>query len=103
MSEAKFTPGPWEAKEAQYDQEGDFKWWLFSVSYGSVGYWTGHKQDHQNGRWLLTKEDAHLIAAAPEIYEALQDVLSLIAPEYEESPMVAFAKSALTKATGEVL
>lgn len=45
--------------------------------------------------------NAHLISASPELYEALECILTLVTPEFEESPMVAFAYATLAKARGE--
>lgn len=69
--------------------------------------WVAFKE---NGAWVTYFEiikikengDSFLsvISAAPELYEALEDVLGLLPPEFEESPMVAFAKAALEKARG---
>ena len=62
MAEASFTPGPWEVRPD-----------------GFVGY--GHcvvrpAGDAELGNWMMAErirreEDANLIAAAPELYEAL--------------------------------
>jgi len=63
MANAKHTPGPWEAVAATAP-EGAFSYWLCSPSCGAVGYWCGHKSNH-------TEADANLIAAAPDMLEAL--------------------------------
>lgn len=72
----RHTPGPWQALKAEWDQQVGFNWWLYSPNYGCVGYWTGGKQDHKDGRWLLSDVDAHLIAAAPDLLCTLKDLLA---------------------------
>lgn len=101
MSKLNITPGPWEAKQATYDVEGDFKNWICSPSYGAVGYWTGHKQRHEDARWILTDEDAHLIAAAPELYEALDNIIAWFWSEHGSSERLQEGIKALAKARGE--
>lgn len=59
MSSAKFTPGPWEYNER-----------LCAIS-GNEGWKIAHIFDYGgNG-----ESDAQLIAAAPEMYEALESLL----------------------------
>lgn len=89
MSEAKFTKGPWTFEHGVYTPEDNY----FSMISSHCG----------NVCHVWDKDDAHLIAAAPDLYEALEDVLGLIPLEFEESPMVAFAKAALDKARGEAV
>lgn len=107
MAETKFTPGPWSvgylgssivcvnAKIGGEAKLFDIRGW---------GYFTGKG----HGALGLSDEDAvaiqaanaNLASTAPELYEALTDLISIIPPCYEESPMVAFAKAALAKARG---
>lgn len=62
MSETKWTPGPWSVNWAR----------------------TGAEIFAHDGKWLMTMErppsqihaNAHLIAAAPELYEALEAMLA---------------------------
>ena len=105
MENAKHTPGPWEAKAAT-TPEGTFSYWLYSPAYGAVGYWCGHKSHHTNNYWLLTESDAHLIAAAPDMLEALQECEAVISalsevlkPLGNESALLK-ARVAIAKATG---
>lgn len=68
MSEAKFTPGPWIFRKCS--------------AYGiSISAKDGESiigaMECQNTAFLeICDEDAHLIAAAPELYEALEAVIS---------------------------
>ncbi len=67
MSETKFTPGPWYASD------------LFVDSVGGNGRPSLEICDLHNS--LFGKEvpaNAHLIAAAPELYEALEETLAVI-------------------------
>jgi len=69
----KHTAGPWEALETP-EPVNSQDYMLISPS-GAIGYWKGGKQNHTDDAWVLTKEDAHLIAAAPELLEALEAIL----------------------------
>jgi len=91
MSETKFTPGPWViSNSGSAYMEGTII--LTSDGYREIaGVW----QD----------EDAHLIAAAPELYEALNDLLNdcinFDGGKLTDIFMVK-ASRALAKARGEV-
>lgn len=102
MSERRYTPGPWQALRATHDtQGGGFEWWLYSPNYGCVGYWTGGKGDHKDGRWLMTENDAHLISAAPDMLDALKNlVLTCDANGLRNVPFLQDARAAIAKAEG---
>jgi hypothetical protein len=63
MSEkGKFTPGPWELRPKRVDYLVDNNdGGSFEISRADHKYWIAH---------ALTPENARLIAAAPELYEA---------------------------------
>ncbi len=61
MSETRFTPGPWNASEC-------------FVDCGS-GAATQEVCDLHNSPLREAGDNAHLIAAAPELYEALQSMV----------------------------
>ena len=63
MTERKWTPGPWGIIGGSDGVE-----WDIYVD----GPTTGYDGDYQN------HADAHLIAAAPDLYEALEDAVSLL-------------------------
>lgn len=95
MNETKFTPGPW----------------LFSSykSGNSVIVIDGKEFDVATVNYPNRDANAHLIAAAPELYEALEGLLADIT-EYQEinnlggqnNHWQVKAKAALAKARGEV-
>jgi hypothetical protein len=62
MSETKFTPGPWKVI-GPYEVLGTGKGYYKLRNSAVI-------QDYED--WGFTKEDARLIAAAPDLYEALK-------------------------------
>ena len=58
MSKPKFTPGPWHVESERNVQGQKY----YSVSFGD--------DDGLICEFIAFKEDAHLIAAVPELYEA---------------------------------
>lgn len=82
------TPGPWIATPDPYSmQDGDYM----------IGR-EGHKPDEVA---VCSKRDASLIAAAPELLDALialyDDALEL---DIEKRPLYVAARDAIAKATG---
>lgn len=86
--EPKFTPGPWRV-EGPADAE---------MRNPHMGYWS--VEGLTNVACHVTRDDARLIAAAPEMYEALN---ALMAASSEEEEFFAYqsARAAISKATGE--
>ncbi len=91
MSEPKWTPGPWSAHEAKFG-------WEVVVGerplYGkSITGW---------GAVSTTEANARLIAAAPELYEALEALRPYFEGEhYPDHPHCVLIRAALAKARGE--
>lgn len=101
MAEPKFTPGPWESEQSvspdgrplsEYDIVG-------AAEPDTPGYYVAT---------VYRPADARLIAAAPEVCDALADCLRMLeAVRYSaglgkgQMERVAKAKAALAKATGE--
>lgn len=108
MSETKHTPGPWSW--SRYDFRDGFHG-LYSgdtpviypqhENHGDDGdAWFSTDEDYY-GETALREADAHLIAAAPDLLEALQELLPLWSSGIDE-PWVQRAHEAIAKATGEV-
>ena len=90
---SKHTPGPWTANKPTRDN-------------GRAEIHAGCMLVAQAFNWMLDAEgdeqcwaDARLIAAAPELLEALQDMVSDHASL--SAATLAFARAAIAKATGE--
>lgn len=101
MGKVQFTPGPWE-------------WWT-SCS------WKRLTSKDANGQWMkqgnvlcpdialdghpvlsVSEEDMHLIAAAPDLYEALQRLRKWMPPAGRDEQIdadLAFASAAIAKAS----
>lgn len=102
MSETKFTPGPWvidpETRPSEVctihgmprDERTNYQGWAYVR--GELGYWDSSPDEEM--------ANAHLIAAAPELYEALEAMLEECEDD-EFAPHVMDAKAALAKARGE--
>ena len=91
MSQTKYTPGAWDVNEFT-DLEGDHHVTV-------VAEWNGCPLAHMYEAGSETRANARLIAAAPELLEALQFVMSA----HGEQLDWAFeqARAAIAKATGE--
>ena len=93
--EAKFTPGPWEV-----DPKAEFN--VRVVGAGrSICSTGGYTTNADHGEHVEeNRRNARFIAAAPEMYEALED-LPLIALENDWPYEVENVRTALAKARGE--
>lgn len=65
MSKTSFTPGPWTATP-----EGNGEWGIDSEEWGIAHVAGAAGMEEPNGR---SNENAHLIAAAPDLYAALAE------------------------------
>lgn len=99
---SKHTPGPWVAHKAE-DLHG-YNHFVMTPN-GFLGYLP--KDSEGGGAQLFIKADAHLIAAAPELLEALIRLEAELVEDkygecYEPSPFenLALARAAIAKATG---
>jgi hypothetical protein len=79
QKEVKWTPGPWEVDGSKvcYDLDGT-------------------KDNICNTVWQ--EANAHLIAAAPDLYEALAEIMDWVVNDH---PASVKARAALAKARGE--
>lgn len=103
MIKVKHTLGPWEVREIE-EPKNRFEYYIHSEGYGVVGYWQ-YPEKEENAKWVLTKEDANLISAAPELLQALEKALQeeesyefglRVFGEWKEE-----ARNAIAKAMGE--
>lgn len=94
MKEFKGTPGPWQMKKEKGEQE----WFVFQK--GSMKKFAGGSIRTPVADEIFNKYDAQLIAAAPELLEALQECLGWVnngvARDVHNKAIAAIAK-----ATGE--
>jgi hypothetical protein len=104
MSNAKFTPGPWRLKMETTDAP---EHWPYAIIEGGVSTCDVETGFHLTG--IMTEGTAHLIAAAPDLYEVVSRFEyfadAFIAREYEPGSqavkeLVAQAVAALRKARG---
>jgi hypothetical protein len=88
MSNTQHTPGPW-----RYDYELDYCGEIIASNGTSICSFTDEPSTN----------DARLIAAAPELLEALQGMLDLLEDTSELSRKLAVmdARAAIAKATGK--
>lgn len=113
MSETKFTPGPWLVEEfggdvAMGDDGTEFitSMPILSAARNRAGgretIATAWGSEGDDPLCSLTNEsttaNAHLIAAAPDLYEALAYARRFLKPEDHDT---AFVDAALAKAKGE--
>lgn len=110
-SEPKWTPGPWDFSMAKMPIDGEYDYCISAVVDGEryvISEAFGRVSEKQRPN---AHANARLIAAAPELYEALERLLKWVAPiagdnhdkdrEREEMASVEAACSALRKARGE--
>jgi hypothetical protein len=104
---SKHTPGPWELRE--YKQEKVVSSWNVHIGEYQVHifpYKRIYSDDRQQSGFVQNDQvmaDAHLIAAAPELLEALKDI-SRMETEYANATvkrMGMAARAAIANAEGE--
>ncbi len=91
-----YTKGPWEARIQIPDghiitREGTWSIWTpeYDVCTGVPG-----------GEPIRKESDARLIAAAPELLEALRVVVDYYVPKFAKAPEAVAAREAIAKAEG---
>ena len=107
MSDTKFTPGPWE-KGRQGEVEECFTP-IHAKTHGALAQVVTEMEDFNPSypdhlsKKIEVLANAHLIAAAPELYEALETMLQFFYIPYSEGQKGAQdkARTALAKARGE--
>lgn len=93
----KWTPGPWEwdGKVWDYDKENEAPW-LVGVDDGPIVLCGGIE--------CTSEANAHLIAAAPELYESLEKAIDYHKKRnlgWHSDELVVSMEAALAKARGE--
>lgn len=99
---SKHTPGPWWF--AQHDEFG-----RYDVGNGDAPMFrTIAPADSGPGEWSITdyrhdhqEANARLVAAAPEILEALKGLVSAVEAEGDAERMTERARAAISKAEGK--
>jgi len=89
---SKFTPGPWEAGLARMNEPDKRNIWAVSLQVASA-----------KSPWLkqeVQEANANLIAAAPEMYEALKAVQRTLSA-IDTSEIAQAIDTALAKAEGD--
>lgn len=112
MRELKATPGPWVAVACNVRHSGgarrpifdDGRWMILPESdmerlpLAEVD----SGDDHHEPTRKQAEHDAHLIAAAPDLYEALEMVLEMLDMDgFGKDAAIDVAHAALAKARGE--
>ena len=94
----KFTPGPWKV---QRTNQGVF---IEGNVEKPIGYLAQVRGIYRDGNRVMEDANAALIAAAPELYEALKNIASYIGDlprHYNFQDEYDQAETALAKARGE--
>lgn len=87
---AKFTPGPWGGKAIAA---------ALRAAHKHDGSWIDELGDDEN---MPDEDDAHLIAAAPEMYEAVETALECLENKgFARAYVEDLLRNALRKARGE--
>ncbi len=106
---SKHTPGPWSYRKVPRKQE----WEIDTKRCPNLGHesWTGMSvvfgcDDYPKMGKIAGEANARLIAAAPDLLEALQAMLSEFNEQMagivnDEFAVIAKARAAIAKATGE--
>lgn len=92
----KWTPGPWTVDDGDSEAFG-----VFSADGAGICYLS---ENPYRGLGLRPEDsaNANLIAAAPDMYEALETMLAIFAPKLSlPGSMASKARAALAKARGE--
>ena len=97
MSERKWTPGKWSV----YEDERETYWPGIDAGRTSIVVWGDQQENNgvQGDTLEEAKANAHLIAAAPDLYEALDRLVRYINAPSTEAYLS--ARAALAKARGE--
>ena len=99
MSETKFSPGPWIVLKVE--RCGNIHHWIGLSDLGPVAGIGGLRGDRNMlVQGMIDEHDAALIAAAPDLYEALEALCTSGGAD-DGTDLIANGLSALAKARGE--
>lgn len=105
MSETRFTPGPWQSKRALMPADGEYDYGISAVVDGSkrcIAETFGRASANVRPN---AEANAALIAAAPDLYTALERIVASVARGQSGDVCQTFdfddARAALAKARGE--
>jgi len=92
----KFTKGPWNVTKKSWDKP-------YKVYGGAAGKTlVATMPTHEGCQCIEDEGNVRLIAAAPELYESLDLLLSIVIKEGWSETMIKNAESVLAKVRGEV-
>lgn len=94
MSKHTYTPGPWSWSDEYQTVAGESTWSLI----GQGGYGILSCDGLANSPSEFHESNARLIAAAPELLEALEEIAEY--PENDAQELMRIARAAIAKATG---
>ena len=92
MSDTKFTPGPWAWGNEDWSDQWFLQPGVLIIDYDGGG---------PSGSDEFDAANAHLIAAAPDLYAALDGLLGLLDAGSLYEPQAYAARAALAKARGQ--
>jgi hypothetical protein len=100
MSETKFTPGPWRSELLMSSIGGGYSRWQHSI----IDTATSTDVAVVVGDRPVNRADAHLIAAAPDLYDIVYDLWAYAAdaPDIHLRALAERARDTLAKAEGHV-
>ena len=90
----QFTPGPWESSQEISDND-NYHSGIYEAGWKGLGV----ARCNQNGNH---EADANLIATAPELYEALENLTSMLQVDDLHHESIDRADAILSKARGEM-
>ena len=98
----KHTPGPWHVTDVS-GNEGEAE--IIEAKHRGIA-WTNDSWDEMKQQGYISQEDkanARLIAAAPDLFAALRDLITGLPEEYDDKwtkDLVEKGKRAIAKAKG---
>ena len=91
---SKYTPGPWYVIDGGTDD--------IAISTKPQGNHDFDSEVLGYSEWIRVEDaDLVLMAAAPDLLEALQEVEAFMGADFDDLPIASKARAAIAKATGE--